>query len=88
MYDEQGQVCNPNLLDYRMPTAADLPLIETIIVEAPGGDGPYDAKLVGEPSIIPPVAAVANAVAAAIGARICDLPLTPERVWRAMRRSE
>jgi CO/xanthine dehydrogenase Mo-binding subunit len=88
MYDEQGRVRNPNLLDYRMPTAADLPLIETIIVEAPGGDGPYGAKLVGEPSIIPPVAAVANAVAAAIGARICDLPLTPERVWRAMRRPE
>ncbi|MBE7552833.1 MAG: xanthine dehydrogenase family protein molybdopterin-binding subunit [Anaerolineales bacterium] len=84
MYDEQGRVCNPNLLDYRLPTAADLPLIETIIVEAPGGDGPYGAKLVGEPSIIPPVAAVANAVAAAIGARICDLPLTPERVWRVI----
>lgn len=88
MYDEQGRVRNPNLLDYRIPTAADLPLIETIIVEAPGGDGPYGAKLVGEPSIIPPVAAVANAVAAAVGARICDLPLSPERVWRAMRRPE
>jgi CO/xanthine dehydrogenase Mo-binding subunit len=84
MYDEQGQVVNPNLLDYRMPTAADLPMIETVLVEAPGGNGPYGAKLVGEPPIVPPVAAVANAVAAAIGRRIHELPLTPERVWRAM----
>jgi CO/xanthine dehydrogenase Mo-binding subunit len=84
MYDDHGRVRNPNFLDYRLPTAADMPRIETIIVEAPGGDGPYGAKLVGEPNIIPPVAAVANAVAAAIGARVCDLPLTPERVWRAL----
>jgi CO/xanthine dehydrogenase Mo-binding subunit len=84
MYDEHGQVRNPGLLDYHMATAADVPMIETILVEAPGGDGPYGAKLVGEPSIIPPVAAVANAVAAAIGARVYDLPITPERVWRAI----
>jgi CO/xanthine dehydrogenase Mo-binding subunit len=86
MYDAQGQVRNPNLLDYRKPTAADLPMIETILVEAPGGDGPYGAKLVGEPPIVPPVAAVANAVAAAIGIRIYELPLTPERVWCALLR--
>jgi CO/xanthine dehydrogenase Mo-binding subunit len=84
LYDEAGQVRNPSLLDYRMPTAGDVPLIETIIVEAPGGDGPYGAKLVGEPSMVPAVAAVANAVTAAIGVRICALPLTPERVWRAL----
>lgn len=84
LYDEAGHVRNPSLLDYRMPTAGDVPLIETIIVEVPGGDGPYGAKLVGEPSMVPAVAAVANAVTAAIGVRICDLPLTPERVWRAL----
>ncbi|MFC1975456.1 xanthine dehydrogenase family protein molybdopterin-binding subunit [Chloroflexota bacterium] len=84
MFDEQGQVRNPSLLDYHMATAADMPMIETILLETPGGDGPYGAKIVGEPSIIPPVAAVANAVAAAIGARIYDLPITPERVWRAI----
>ncbi len=84
MYDEEGQVRNPSLVDYHMPTAADMPMVETILVEAPGGDGPYGAKGVGEPPMVPPVAAVANAVAAAIGTRICDLPITPQRVWRAL----
>jgi len=84
LYDEAGQVRNPSLLDYRMPTAGDVPMIETIILEVPGGDGPYGAKLVGEPPMVPAVAAIANAIAEAIGARVCDLPITPERVWRAM----
>lgn len=84
MYDEQGQILNPSLLDYHMPTAMDLPMVETILVEAPGGDGPYGAKGVGEPPIIPSVPAVANAVSAAIGTRTCDLPISPEHVWRAL----
>jgi CO/xanthine dehydrogenase Mo-binding subunit len=84
MYGEDGQVLNPSLLDYHMATAADLPAIEPIIVEVPNGDGPYGAKIVGEPSIIPPVAAIANAVRAALGVRICELPITPERIWRAI----
>ena len=84
LYDEENRVRNPGLLDYRMPTAGDVPMIETIVLEVPGGNGPYGAKCVGEPPIIPPVAAVANAVAAAIGTRIYDLPITPERVWRAL----
>jgi len=84
MYAPDGQVRNPNLLDYRIATAADMPMIESIIVEVPGGDGPYGAKIVGEPSIVPPVAAIANAVAAAIGVRMFDLPITPERIWRAL----
>ena len=85
LYDEQGQVRNPNLLDCRMPTAVDMPMIETVLVKAPGGDGPYGAKGVGEPPVIPPAAAVANAVTAAIGTRIYDLPITPEAVWRALK---
>lgn len=84
MYSEDGQILNPSLLDYHMATAADLPAIEPIIVEVPNGDGPYGAKIVGEPSIIPPVAAIANAVRAALGVRICELPITPERIWRAI----
>ena len=84
MYDENGRVRNPGLLDYRQPTVADMPKIETIIIERPGGDGPFGAKLAGEPPMIPPVAAVANAVAAAIESRVCDLPITPERVWKAL----
>ena len=84
MYGEQGQILNPSLLDYHMATAADLPMIEAIIVEVPNGDGPYGAKIVGEPSIIPPVAAIANAIRAALGVRICDSPITPERIWGAV----
>jgi CO/xanthine dehydrogenase Mo-binding subunit len=82
-YNEAGQILNPGLLDYHMATAADLPMIEALIVEVPSGDGPYGAKIVGEPSIIPPVAAIANAIRAAVGVRICDLPISPERIWRA-----
>lgn len=84
VYDERGYVSNPNLLDYRKPTAADVPFIETLIVEVPSQDGPFGAKQVGEPSIVPAPAAVANAVSDAVGVRMTDLPLTPERVWRAM----
>lgn len=83
-YDENGQPRNPSLLDYRMATAADVPQHETVIVEAPGGDGPFGAKLVGEPPIVPAIAAIANAIADATGGRVCDLPITPERVWRAL----
>jgi CO/xanthine dehydrogenase Mo-binding subunit len=77
-------VLNLSLLDYHMPTSADVPMIETILVEAPGGGGPHGAKGVGEPPIVSPAPAIANAVAAAIGARVCDLPLAPERVWRTL----
>lgn len=84
MWDAGGQVRNPSLLDYRKATFADVPPIETVIIEAPGSDGPYGAKLVGEPPIIPPAPAIANAVANALGVRVCDLPITPERVWRAL----
>ena len=83
-YNEAGEILNPSLLDYHMATAADLPMIEALIVEVPSDDGPYGAKIVGEPSIIPPVAAIANAIRAAVGVRICDLPISPERIWRAM----
>ena len=87
LYDDAGQVRNRSLLDYRMPTAVDMPNIETVIIEVRGGDGPYGAKLVGEPPMTVPVTAVANAIAAAIDRRICDLPVTPERVWQALRQN-
>jgi CO/xanthine dehydrogenase Mo-binding subunit len=83
-YDDQCRVRNPGLLDYRLPTAGDVPGIETIIVEVATGDGPYGSKVVGETPMVPPAAAIANAVASAIGVRICDLPITPERVWKAL----
>lgn len=83
-YDAQGRLLNASLLDYRLPTAPDLPEIEPIIVSALGGDGPFQAKLVGEPSIIPPAAAIANAITAAISRRPLALPMTAESIWRLM----
>ena len=69
---------------FRSPTAMDIPDIETQIVEVPSDDGPYGARGVGEPSIIPGAAAVANAIADAIGVRITEAPITPERILRAL----
>ena len=84
IYDDDGRLRNPSLLDYRLPTAMDVPNIETKIVEVPSDDGPYGAHGVGEPSIIPGAAAVANAIEDAIGVRITEAPITPERVLRAL----
>jgi CO/xanthine dehydrogenase Mo-binding subunit len=80
MFDDDGRLTNPSLLDYRKLTAADLPSIETIIVEVPAPAGPFGARGVGEPPIIPAPAAIANAVQDAMGVRITQLPLTPERI--------
>ena len=87
LYTEQARVRNASLLDYRLPTFADIPNIQTIIVEAPGGNGPYGAKIAGEPSIITPLAAIANAVRVAVGVRFTEMPITPERVWQAMQKT-
>src|SRR5574341_937930 len=84
LYDKQGRLLNANLLDYRMPTTRDLPPIEAIIVEVPSEEGPYGARIVGEPSIVAGAAAVANAVADAVGVRLTEVPVTPERVLRAL----
>lgn len=84
IYDDSGHVKNPGLLDYRMPTAADVPEIDSVIVEVPSEDGPYGARGVGEPPITAGSAAVANAVRDAIGSRVLSMPATPERVLRAM----
>ena len=84
LFDDQGRLLNPNLLDYRLPTTRDLPPIEAIIVEVPSEEGPYGARIVGEPSIVAGPAAIGNAIADAIGARCHEAPFTPERVLRAM----
>jgi CO/xanthine dehydrogenase Mo-binding subunit len=84
LYDKRGRLLNPGLLDYRMPTAADAPPIESLIVEVPSEDGPYGARGVGEPPIVPTSAAIANAVFDAAGARLTEIPMTPERVLRAL----
>jgi len=75
-----GHVLNPNLTDYKMPTALDVPPIESILVECPSEAGPYGAKGVGEPPCIEPPATVANAIAAATGLWITSLPITAEKI--------
>ena len=87
MYDEHGRLRNPTLLDYRQATAVDLPDIQTVVVEVPSPDGPYGARGIGEPSIIPAPAAIANAIAHATGVRLYGTPMNPERVWRALQRA-
>ena len=81
----EGRVLNANLTDYKMPTALDVPRVESIIVEHPGLIGPYGAKGVGEPPNVEPPATVANAIAAAIGVRVTSLPITAEKIVMALR---
>ncbi|MBI3075787.1 MAG: xanthine dehydrogenase family protein molybdopterin-binding subunit [Deltaproteobacteria bacterium] len=83
---ENGRMLNPNFVDFKIPLITDIPPIEAIIVESPAANGPYGAKGVGEPPVLPTAGAIANAVCAATGARVRDLPLTPERVLEALRR--
>src|SRR5256884_6947 len=84
MYDDKGRLMNPSLLDYRKLTAADLPNIECIILEKPSPAGPFGARGVGEPPIVPAPAAIANAIEDATGVRLTELPMTPERIALAI----
>jgi CO/xanthine dehydrogenase Mo-binding subunit len=84
VFDDSGRLTNPSLLDYRKLTAADLPNLETIIVEVPSPAGPFGARGVGEPPIIPAPAAIANALQDATGVRLTELPLNPERIALAL----
>ena len=79
-YDEDGRMANSSFLDYRMPTSLDVPMIETIIVEVPNPLHPFGVRGVGEPGIVPPLAAIANAVYRATGVRQHKLPISPRRV--------
>jgi CO/xanthine dehydrogenase Mo-binding subunit len=84
LFDDSGRLTNPSLLDYRKLTAADLPSLETIIVEVPAPAGPFGARGVGEPPIIPAPAAIANAIQNATGVRLTELPMSPERIALAL----
>ena len=84
IYDEKGVLENPSFLDYRMPVASALPMIATVIVAVPNPAHPYGARGVGEIPIVPPLAAVANAMSDALGVRMTDLPLSPPRVLGAL----
>ena len=84
IYDDRGVLRNPGFLDYRMPTCLDLPMIETIVVEVPNPGHPLGVRGVGEVSIVPPPAAAANAIFAATGIRMTELPMSPPRLLKAM----
>jgi len=83
-YSDDGTMNNSSFLDYRMPTALDLPMIDTMITEVPNPRHPYGLRGVGEAPIIPPLAAVANAIHDAVGVRIRKLPITPGAILEAL----
>ena len=84
VYDGQGRLLNASLLDYRMPTCLDLPMIETVLIEVPNPGHPYGVRGVGEVPIVPPPAAIANAIYRAIGVRMDTLPMSPARILEAL----
>jgi CO/xanthine dehydrogenase Mo-binding subunit len=84
VFDAKGVLENAGFLDYRMPVASDLPMIETVVVEVPNPGHPYGVRGVGETPIVPPLAAVANAVARATGVRMESLPISPPRLLAAL----
>jgi len=84
VYTKDGRMDNAGFLDYRMPVASDLPAIDPVLVEIPNPKHPYGVKGVGETPLVPPLAAVANAVAHAIGKRLYELPMSPPRILAAL----
>lgn len=87
-FNDKGQMMNSSLLDYRIPTSLDLPMIDTVIVEVPNPRHPFGVRGVGEVSIVPPPAAIANAIYKAIGVRMDKLPMNPgavmESIWETL----
>ena len=84
IYNDKGQMENTGFLDYRIPVCSDLPMIDTVIVEEPNPRHPYGVRGIGETPIIPPMAAVANAVSRATGVRFSELPMSPPRILAAL----
>ena len=84
VYNEKGQMVNASFLDYRMPTCLDLPMIDTVIVEVPNPGHPYGVRGVGEVPIVPPPAAMANAIYRAAGVRMNVLPMSPGSILNAL----
>lgn len=80
VYNDDGNMVNASFLDYRMPTSLDLPMIDTVLVEVPNPGHPYGVRGVGEVPIVPPPAAIANAIYRATGKRMTDLPMSPSAV--------
>ncbi|HEY7747930.1 MAG TPA: xanthine dehydrogenase family protein molybdopterin-binding subunit [Aestuariivirgaceae bacterium] len=84
IYGKDGRLQNPGFLDYRMPVCSDLPFIDTVILEIPNPNHPYGVRGVGETSIVPPLAAIANAVSNAVGVRMTHIPMSPPRILKAI----
>jgi CO/xanthine dehydrogenase Mo-binding subunit len=84
VYDAEGRLQNPGFLDYRMPVASDLPMIEAVMVEVANPRAPFGARGVGEVPIVPPTATVANAVRSATGLRMANLPISPPKLLAAL----
>ena len=85
IYNDKGVLENPSFLDYRVPVASDVPFISTEIVEVPSPDHPYGVRGIGEVPIIPPLAAISNAIYDAVGVRLRDHPMSPPKVLKALR---
>jgi 4-hydroxybenzoyl-CoA reductase subunit alpha len=86
VFTADGRIANPNLADYRVPTSLDMPEIDAIIIESHESNGPYGAKEVGEGGIMPTIPAILNAIYDATGVQIDELPASPERILRALRK--
>jgi CO/xanthine dehydrogenase Mo-binding subunit len=87
MVYRDGQLLNPNLVDYRVPSFTHMPReFTSILVESGNGPGPFGAKGTGEGGLLPVAPAIGNAVFQATGLRLYDLPLTAEKVWRALKK--
>ncbi len=85
---EKGKILNPNFLSYQIPTALDMPPVKAILVESIDPNGPFGAKGIGEPAAAPTAPAIANAVFDAIGVRIKELPITPDKILAALKAKE
>ena len=85
LFDENGRMRNASFRDYRFPTALDMPNIRTILCGEPDADGPFGAKEAGEGGTAPVAPAIVNAIDRATGLKFRELPVTPEKIWRALR---
>lgn len=88
LYDDNGQLLTGTFMDYDLPKIEQVPNMEVILIENPSPLGPFGARGIGEPPIVPGAAAIGNAIRDAIGARLCELPMRPEAVWRALQSIE
>ena len=86
VFDKQGKIVNADLHNYLLATTMDMPHIDSTIVDSYEPEGPFGAKEVGEGATLPILGAIANAVADAVGARITELPITPEKVLEAIKK--